>query len=251
MTIDLFSAAGQKLKSLHLPTTLFTGEVNTGLMHQAVLLQQSNRRRPIAHAKTRGEVVGSTRKLFQQKGTGRARRGPVRSPVMRGGGKAFGPRSIQNYTLRMPKAMRHAALRSCLSAQQKHGSIVALESFGTEVKTKTLALLLQKLPLKNARRVLIVWGDSNRALTLSARNLTNTKTLSAAYLNPEDVLNATSIVFLVDALEVADRVFGKKAKESDEVVADATEEKAAPAKKTVKKPAAKKPAAKKTSRSAA
>ncbi len=248
MTIDLFSAAGQKTKSMSLPASLFTGEVNTGLMHQFLMLQQSNRRHPIAHAKTRGEVVGSTKKLYQQKHTGRARRGPIRSPVMRGGGKAFGPNRFQNYELRMPQSMRHAAIRSCLSLQAKNGVILGLESYATDPKTKTLATLLKKLPLKSDRRVLIVWGERSEPLALSARNLPQVETLSAAYLNPEDVLKATAIVFLEDAIAKADEIFGKKAKTAKEApaVSESAKEEKAP-KKTTKSAAAKKPAAKKAS----
>ncbi len=244
MTIDLFSAAGTKTKSLHLPETLFTGDINTGLVHQFLLLQQSNRRHPIAHAKTRGEVAGSTKKLFQQKHTGNARRGPIRSPVMKGGGKAFGPNRFQNYELKMPKAMRHAAIRSCLSMQAKEGTILALEGFGNDHKTKILAALLKKLPLKSDRRVLIVWGEKSEALVRSARNLPSVETLSAAYLNPEDVLKATAIVFLEDAFAIADQIFGKKKTEKEFIAAEPAPEKA-PAKP--KKAPAKKPVAKKAS----
>ncbi len=245
MTIDLFSSAGQKQKAIHLPETLFTGEINSGLAHQFLMLQQSNRRAPIAHAKTRGEVYGSTKKLFQQKHTGNARRGPIRSPLMKGGGKAFGPNRWQNFELKMPKAMRQAAIRSCLSMQAKEGSIIALEGFGAETKTKILAELLKKLPLKSDRRVLIVWGEKSDALIRSARNLPSVETLSAAYLNPEDVLKATAIVFLEDAFAIADKVFGKKKTEKEFIAAEPE----APAAKSAakKKAPAKKPAAKKTS----
>src|SRR3990167_1904920 len=110
MKIDVYSATGAKKGSLDLPATLFEAAINQGLMHQAVVMQQSNRRRPIAHAKNRGEVIGSTKKMFAQKGTGRARRGPLRSPLLRGGGKAFGPRSNRNYHKDMPKTMRRGAV---------------------------------------------------------------------------------------------------------------------------------------------
>lgn len=250
MTIDLFTATGEKQKALHLPETLFTGEINSGLAHQFLMLQQSNRRAPIAHAKTRGEVYGSTKKLFQQKHTGNARRGPIRSPLMKGGGKAFGPNRWQNYELKMPKAMRRAAIRSCLSMQAKEGSIIALEGFGTDHKTKILAALLKKLPLKSNRRVLIVWGAKSESLLRSARNLPSVETLSAAYLNPEDVLKATAIVFLEDALAVADQVFGKKKGEKEFIAAEPEAPAAKPAAKK-KAPAKKAEKPKKTSPKAA
>src|SRR3989338_6068720 len=124
MKIDVYSATGAKKGSLDLPATLFEAAINQGLMHQAVVMQQSNRRRPIAHAKNRGEVIGSTKKMFAQKGTGRARRGPLRSPLLRGGGKAFGPRSNRNYHKDMPKTMRRVAFCAQCSGKERfdHGT---------------------------------------------------------------------------------------------------------------------------------
>ncbi len=99
----MYSMTGQKGKSMELPASLFESEVNYGLMHQAVMRQQGNARSSGAHVKTRGEVQGSTKKLFSQKHTGQARRGAVRSPLLRGGGKTFGPRNIMNHETKMPK----------------------------------------------------------------------------------------------------------------------------------------------------
>lgn len=214
MKIDVFSATGEKLTSMDLPASLFESAVNRGLMHQAVVRQQSNRRQSAAHVQTRGEVQGSTRKLYAQKHTGRARRGPVRSPLLRGGGKIFGPRNTINYEKMMPKQMRHAALRSCLTVQAQNGVIVGLESAPDTIKTKVIAELLKKLPLEQGRRVLVVTAGRERSLERSARNIPNVTTVSAAYLNPESILNARSILFLVDAIKEAEKLFGSKKKSS-------------------------------------
>lgn len=242
MNLDIYSATGQKKSSMELPAALFGSEVNWGLMHQAVMLQQSNRRNPIAHAKSRSEVVGSTKKLFAQKHTGQARRGPGRSPVLRGGGKAFGPKKDANFTKDMPQKMRHAALRSCLSLQAKEKRIVLLESYPDDVKTKTMATLLGKLPIDAGRRTLLVMPGEHRGLQLSSRNIPNVKTVRAAYLNPEDVLNARALIFLVDSIKVAQEVFGKKKEER-------IERKEKSETKTTKKTPAKKATAKKKSSS--
>jgi large subunit ribosomal protein L4 len=103
MKVDLFTATGTKKGSLELPASMFEVEVNKGLMHLALVRQQSNRRNPIAHARHRGEMVGSTRKLYQQKHTGQARRGASRSPLLKGGGKSFGPRNEANFVKDMPR----------------------------------------------------------------------------------------------------------------------------------------------------
>ncbi len=210
MTIDVFSATGTKGKQLTLPETLFGQDVNYGLMHQSVVRQQSNRRQSPAHVLTRSEVSGSTKKLFEQKHTGRARRGDIRSPSMRGGSKAFGPRNEKNYVKDMPKKMRHAAIRSCLSAQAEKGIIVGLENFSDAIKTKTLVSLLGKMSVKEIRNVLIVSKGVVKPLVLSARNVPGITVVPASYLNPEAVLHARTIVFLTDAIDEADKIFGKK-----------------------------------------
>ncbi len=210
MTIDVYSSAGAKKGTWDLPAELFEAPVNQGLMHQAVMMQQSNRRKPIAHAKSRGEVVGSTRKVYAQKHTGRARRGPIRSPVMRGGGKAFGPKKERNFRKDMPRAMRQAALRSSLSLQAKKGVFLGLENYPETIKTKEAATLLGKLPVELGRKILIVVPAKHEALTLSMRNIPNITMLLASYLNPEDILASRHVIFLGGALEKAMEVFSRR-----------------------------------------
>jgi large subunit ribosomal protein L4 len=218
MKIDVYTATGTKKGSVELPEALFGGAINAGLMHQAVVLQRSNRRRPIAHAKNRSEVVGSTKKAYQQKHTGRARRGPIRSPLLRGGGKAFGPRSDRNFRKDMPKGMLRSALISALTAQAKAGSIVGLESYPDTVKTKDAATCLGKMSLLLGKRILIVTPGRHRGLALSTRNIPGVRAIAAAYLNPEDVLAARHIVFLVEAIEQAQKMFGEKKDRTERAV---------------------------------
>ncbi len=210
MKIDLYSAAGTKKGTLDLPEELFAARINMDLMHQAVLLQQSNRRAPIAHAKKRSEVRGSTKKAYDQKHTGRARRGSLRSPLLRGGGKAFGPKKDRNFTKDMPKAMRHAALRSSLSLRAREGALLGLENYPDTIKTKAFHDLLKKLPVQVGRRLLFVIPEKHEALWMSSRNIPRVKILRAAYLNPEDVLLAKSIIFVGDAIERAEKVFSSQ-----------------------------------------
>lgn len=243
MNIDVFSSTGQKAKQLALPESLFGQDVNFGLMHQAVVRSQSSRRQSPAHVLTRSEVSGSTKKLFEQKHTGRARRGDSRSPSLRGGGKAFGPRNVKNYEKDMPKKMRHAALRSSLSLQAGKGTVIGLESFGDAIKTKALAELLGKMSIANIRNVLIVSKGVLKPLVLSARNLAGVTVVPASYLNPEIVLHARHLVFLTDAIEEADAMFGKKHLTANTGTVAAKKEKPESAPK--KKAPAKKPAAKK------
>ena len=230
---------------------MFEVPVNKGLMHLALIRQQSNRRHSIAHVKHRGEVVGSTKKMFQQKGTGRARRGPGRSPLLKGGGKAFGPRNESNFVKDMPKKMRRAALFSCLSLKASEGAIIGLESYPDDVKTKSFMALIKKLPVEFGRRITLVLPGHHRGLELSARNVPRVKTLLAGYLNPEDVLGSQKIVFVADSIKVAEKMFlspstmlekkvakMKKADEEGMVVHTAAVKKTAAKKATERKAAA-------------
>lgn len=215
MTIDVYSSTGSKKGTATLPKALFEGAVNEGLMHQAVTRQQGNARITIAHAKGRSEVEGSTRKLYQQKGTGRARRGSIRSPLLRGGGKAFGPRKNENYATRMPQKMRRAALVSALTVQAKNGIILGLEDYPTEIKAKNAHAMLSKMPVELGRKILIVTPVKHEGITLSVRNIPNVKTVMAAYLNPVDVLGSRHIIFMVEALKKAEEVFGAKTQKTE------------------------------------
>jgi large subunit ribosomal protein L4 len=210
MTIDVFTATGTKKGTLSLPAELFGSPVNRALIHQAILRQRSNARTGIAHAKNRSEVAGSTRKLFGQKHTGNARRGSIRSPLLRGGGKAFGPRNEANFVKDMPRSMRRAALVSCLSYQAKKGAIVGLESYPDTIKTKAFVDLLGKMSLKESRKVLLVLPEKHEALWLSCRNVPGAKAILVSYLNPLDIIDARKIVFVGDSVEKAMAIFGKR-----------------------------------------
>lgn len=239
MSIPVFTATGTKKGTMDLPSS-FSGSINTALMHQALVMQQSNRRAPIAHVKTRGEVVGSTKKLFQQKGTGRARRGPVRSPLLRGGGKTFGPRNKANFMKDMPKGMRRAALASSLAWQVKREGIIALENYGTETKTKTFVDLLKKLPVELGRRILVVSDGVHRALALSGRNVPGVKVIDCQYINVEDLTVSKHVIFLVDAIAKTQEMLTRERESNDSKESEVKTEKREKAEKKEKKPTTKK-----------
>jgi large subunit ribosomal protein L4 len=235
MRIDIYSAAGEKKDQMELAPAIFEAPINRGLMHQAMVMQFANMRRPIAHAKRRSEVAGSTKKVYQQKHTGRARRGPIRSPLLKGGGKSFGPRKENNFSKDMPKAMRRAALLSCLSMQAKKGAMLGIEGYPDTIKTKDAQNLLKKLPVDLGRRILIVLAGKHRGLELSARNIPGVQTLLYSYLNPRDVLQARHIVFMTEALGKTEEWLSKKetkeTKESKETNEKEVKEKRAPVKR--------------------
>lgn len=125
----------------------------------------------------------------------------------------------------MPKNMRRNALLSALSAQAKAGAILGLESYPDAVKTKEVAVCLSKMSLPLAHRILIVTADRHRGLALSTRNIPGVRTISAAYLNPEDVLVARHIIFLVDAIAQAEKIFATAYDRSERAVHEETEKK--------------------------
>ena len=173
-----------------------------GLLHQAVVRQQANARKGGASVKTRAEVRGSTRKLFPQKGTGRARAGSIRSPLRRGGGVAFGPQP-RSYAQRMPKKMRRLAIRGALSAKVADGRMAIVDDLGFEQpRTKEMMQVLDAL---NANKsVLLVTPEPREALIKSAGNLSRVKTLPARYLNVYDVLAHEHLVIELEAVRRAE-----------------------------------------------
>ena len=211
MKAILFDATGAKKGDVTLNANIFEAKINPDLMHRAVVMRLANRRNPIAHTLTRGEVAATTKKAFRQKGTGNARRGALTTSLLRGGGVAHGPRNTRNFTKMMPKKERRAALFSSLSAQAKDSNIIALESFAAKApKTKDFAALLAKLP--EAKKYLFVIAERNEVFEKSAANLPNVQVILAPYLNPYDVLHAHKICFVADGLAKIEETFLKTEK---------------------------------------
>jgi large subunit ribosomal protein L4 len=156
-------------------------------------MQLACRRAGTASAKRRGEVSGSTRKLFRQKGTGRARRGDIKSPLLRGGGVVFGPKP-RSYAYRLPKKVRKLALKMALSSKLQENSLIVLDGLELDaVKTKGFLQVTGALNLTNA---LFVTDTRNEKLELSSRNVPNFKVLRSEGLNVYDILKYKNLVLL-------------------------------------------------------
>lgn len=205
MEIPVYSQEGKVIEKMVLSKEFFEVPVKEDLIHKALLMQLANSRQVIAHTKTRSERQGSTRKLTRQKGLGRARKGPARAPQMKKGGVAFGPRNTRNFTHYLSKKERRGALLSTLSAKARDKSIVALEKYEGEIKTKKVVALLEKLGLK--RKTLIVLAEKNNVLQKSASNIPGVITILVSYLNVRDLLTAHTVLFLKDALIKLPTVF--------------------------------------------
>ena len=208
MKAAIYNQKGEKKGEVTLNKDLFGIEVNEGLIHQALVMQQANARQPIAHTKTRGEIRGGGRKPHRQKGTGRARFGSIRTPIHRGGGIVFGPRNTRNFTKAMPKKQRRKALFCALSSKANDNQIIILEKYDAkEPKSKAFAEMLSKLPVD--RNALIVIPGKNEIIQKSSRNLENARTILASYINIKDLLKYRTIIFLKDSLPKLEETFLK------------------------------------------
>jgi large subunit ribosomal protein L4 len=168
-TVDVVDLSNRKVGEIELADAVFAAEVNQNLLYEAVRHFQAGRRAGTVKTKVRGDVAGSGKKLWKQKGTGRARMGSVRSPVWRHGGTVHGPQP-RDYSYKLPKKMLLGALRSALSAKLRDGELTVVQAFGFgEPKTKEAKAALGRLEAK--RKVLVVENGDNRNLTLSVRNL--------------------------------------------------------------------------------
>jgi large subunit ribosomal protein L4 len=207
MQTQVFNLAGEVVGNIEISDTVFAVPFNQGVVHQAVLRQQANARQGTASTKTRGDVHGSTRKLYRQKGTGNARAGSRKSPTRKGGGVVFGPHP-REYRQSMPKKMRQLALRCALSAKVSDGGLKVLEALKfEEPKTKQMTGVLDALKIEKS--ALVVTAQTEINMVLSARNIPGIKTLPANLLNVVDILSHETLVMEVSAVRKAEELWGK------------------------------------------
>jgi len=190
--VDVINLNNQKVGSVELSDAVFGATVNQALLYEAVRNYQANQRRGTAKTKTRHEVAGSGKKLWKQKGTGRARMGSIRSPLWRHGGTTHGPQP-RDYSYQLPKKMLVGALRSALTAKLQDGGIKVVSEFAlADHKTKTFAGALNRLESPN--KVLVIDNSDNRNLQLGARNIPGLVLLASRDVNPYHLLNAKQIL---------------------------------------------------------
>ena len=190
---------GETVSKTDLPDSIFDTEVNKSVLHEVVTMQLANRRTATASAKQRSDVRGSTVKLFRQKGTGRARRGDIRSPLLKGGGVTFGPNG-RKYAYDVPKKIKKAALKMALASKLKENALTVIDSLKFDrIKTKPVSEMLKALGQKN---VLFVTDGKNEPFELSARNIPGVKVFRCEGLNVYDVLKYQHLVLQESALAV-------------------------------------------------
>jgi large subunit ribosomal protein L4 len=191
-SVDIIDLSNQKVGSVDLADEVFGAPVNEALLYEAVRHHLARARRGTASTKTRHEVAGSGKKLWKQKGTGRARMGSIRSPLWRHGGTVHGPQP-HSYAYRLPRKMQLGALRSALSAKLRDGELKVVNEFSlSDVKTKAMRQALNTL--EALRTVLLVDNADNRNLQLSSRNLEGVKLVSSREVNVYDLLGHEQVL---------------------------------------------------------
>ena len=206
MDAKLYNQSGAEIGTIALSEYIFGIEPNIPVMHQYVVMQQANARLGTHNTRGRGEVVGSTRKLYRQKGTGRARQGSVRAPHRKGGGVAHGPHP-RKYTKAMPRKMRRLAVRSALSAKYAAEEIRFVDALAFEKpRTKDMPATLAALQVSGKTLIVIDRKDEN--LQRSANNLPGVKTLLASYLNVRDLLSYDNVLISRAAVDVVESYLG-------------------------------------------
>jgi len=207
LEISVHNIEGEVVSQIEIDEYIFGVPSNEAVVHQALVRQWANARVGTADTKTRGEVQGSSRKLFRQKGTGFARAGSRRSPIRRGGGVAFGPHP-RSYRKSMPKKMRRLALRCVLSSKVANEELYVIDSFGLEKpKTKEMVNALEPIGIKN--RALVVTAEADSIVVKSARSIENVKVLTANMLNVVDLLSCKTAILTVDAVRKIESIWGK------------------------------------------
>jgi large subunit ribosomal protein L4 len=209
MEVDVYNVKGKKVNTIELSDKIFEAPINTSLMHQAYIRQMSNARLGTHSTKNRGEVSGGGRKPWRQKGTGRARQGSIRAPQWVGGGKVHTPKP-RDYTKKMPRKMRQAALRSALSVKVIDQGILIVDEFSvSEPKTKLMKQVLDNLVGDSS--VLVIVPEKNESydqVRRASNNLPDMKLLMSNYINIRDLLSFEKLIIPLAALEVIKSYLG-------------------------------------------
>ena len=196
--VDVLNSKAEKVSQTDLADTIFNVPVKPNVLHEVVTMQLASRRSGSASVKHRSDIRGSGRKLFRQKGTGRARRGDIKAPLLRGGGSVFGP-DPKSYAYKVPKKVRRMALKMALSIKLSEDSLVVLDELDFDkIKTKEFIKVMNALNMNNA---LFITDKKNENLELSARNVPDVKVLRIEGLNVYDILKYKSLVLLESSIK--------------------------------------------------
>ncbi len=203
--VSVYNMEGKEVGTIELNDAVFGAPVNEHLVHMAVVQQLANNRQGTQKAKTRSEVSGGGRKPWRQKGTGHARQGSTRSPQWTGGGVVFAP-VPRDYSFKINKKEKRAALKSALSDKVANGKLVVVDALTFDApKTKEFAKVMANLNVNE--KALVVLNDNNENVVLSARNIPTVKTSLTNTINVYDIVNAKTLVLTQDAVKTIEEVY--------------------------------------------
>ena len=202
--VAVYNMEGKEVGSMELNDAVFGTEINDHLVHMAVVQQLANKRQGTQSARTRSEVRGGGKKPWRQKGTGHARQGSTRAPQWTGGGVVFAPKP-RSYSFKMNRKEKAAAICSALSSRVAENKIVVLENLDfSEIKTKNMVKVLENLKVKKA---LVVMGEKNEKVQLSARNIEGVRTALTNTINVYDILKYNTLIVTKDAVATIEEVY--------------------------------------------
>ena len=202
--VSVYNMEGKEVGTMELNDAVFGVEVNEHLVHLAVVAQLANKRQGTQKAKTRSEVSGGGRKPWRQKGTGHARQGSTRSPQWKGGGVVFAP-TPRDYTIRLNKKEKRAALKSALTSRVQDNKFIVLDELKLdEIKTKKFQNVMDNLKVSKA---LVVLADNDQNAVLSARNIADVKTAQVNSINVYDILKYNTVVATKAAVASIEEVY--------------------------------------------
>jgi len=208
MQVSVYNAEGSVVGQLDLDEGVFGVPMNENVVHQAMVRQRANARVGTASTKTRSEVSGSTRKLYRQKHTGRARAGDLRSPLRRHGGIIFGPKP-RNHRQAMPKKMRRLAIKCLLSGKVADGELKILDNLQLDdPRTKNMVNILSALQIERSALIALPSADTNAVK--SVKNIERTKVIEAQLLNVIDLLSYRNLILTADAVRVIEELWGTR-----------------------------------------
>ena len=204
--VTVYNLEGKKVEDLTVSDNVFGVKENNELLRQVFMVISGNQRDSIAHTKGKGQVAGSGKKPFRQKGTGSARQGQKRNPVLKGGGISFGPTKDKNFKRNLNKKMKQKAVCVSISEKLRNKSLIAVDTLKIEkIKTKVFAEALKKLKVQG--KTLIGFSDQEKEMSLAIRNIKNVKNIQTKDLNVMDLLNNKYLIISKDSIKYLEEKF--------------------------------------------